>query len=435
MHSKTIHPVSSFGGEVCVPGDKSVSQRIAMLAALAKGTSEIRGFLTGEDAMSTLNAVCALGASSKFEGDVLKITGTGGKFKEPANPLDLGNSGTGTRLLAGLLAGQKMTVTMTGDESLSRRPMGRIKDPLEEMGAQIKLTGEKGTLPMTISGTPLTGIRYELPMASAQVKSAVLLAGLFAEGKTTVIEPRPTRDHTEKLFQTLEIPLTVDGLEISLQGFGPNGPEINACNLTVPGDFSSAAFWIAATAARPKTELIVRDVGLNPRRTALLNVLSRMGALIETELSEEEGDPIGSVFVRGTPLRGTEICGDEIPNLIDELPMIAVVGALAEGETVIRDAAELRVKESDRIAVTAAHLRAFGVEVEERPDGMTVHGPAELHAPKEPLASHGDHRIAMSMAMLATFADAPVQIDDVDCVATSYPEFWNHLEQLGGAVS
>ncbi len=435
MHSKTIHPVSSFGGEVCVPGDKSVSQRIAMLAALAKGTSEIRGFLTGEDAMSTLNAVCALGASSKFEGDVLKITGTGGKFKEPANPLDLGNSGTGTRLLAGLLAGQKMTVTMTGDESLSRRPMGRIKDPLEEMGAQIKLTGEKGTLPMTISGTPLTGIRYELPMASAQVKSAVLLAGLFAEGKTTVIEPRPTRDHTEKLFQTLEIPLTVDGLEISLQGFGPNGPEINACNLTVPGDFSSAAFWIAATAARPKTELIVRDVGLNPRRTALLNVLSRMGALIETELSEEEGDPIGSVFVRGTPLRGTEICGDEIPNLIDELPMIAAVGALAEGETVIRDAAELRVKESDRIAVTVAHLRAFGVEVEERPDGMTVRGPAELHAPKEPLASHGDHRIAMSMAMLATFADAPVQIDDVDCVATSYPEFWNHLEQLGGAVS
>ncbi len=434
MHIKTIHPVSAFGGELRVPGDKSVSQRIAMLAALAKGTSVIRGFLTGEDALSTLHAVCALGASSKFEGDVLKITGTGGKFKEPVNPLDLGNSGTGTRLLAGLLAGQKMTVTLTGDESLSRRPMGRIKDPLEEMGAQIELTGEKGTLPMTISGTPLRGIRYELPMASAQVKSAVLLAGLFADGKTTVVEPRPTRDHTEKLFQTLEIPFDVNGLEISLQGFGPNGPEINACNLTVPGDFSSAAFWIAAVAARPGAELIVRDVGLNPRRTALLDVLSRMGALIETELSEEEGDPIGSVFVRGTPLRGTEISGDEIPNLIDELPMIAALGALAEGETVIRDAAELRVKESDRIAVTASHLRAFGVEVEERPDGMTVRGPAELSAPKGPLVSHGDHRIAMSMSMLATFADAPVQIDDVDCVATSYPEFWNHLEQLGGEV-
>ena len=432
MHTKTISPVSTFGGELRVPGDKSVSQRIAMLAALAKGTSVITGFLTGEDAMSTLHAVCALGASSKFEGDVLKITGTGGKFKEPANALDLGNSGTGTRLLAGLLAGQKLTVTMTGDESLSRRPMGRIKDPLEEMGAAIELTGEEGTLPLTISGTPLHGIRYELPMASAQVKSAVLLAGLFAEGKTTVVEPRPTRDHTEKLFQTLDIPLTVDGLEISLQGFGPNGPEIEACDLTVPGDFSSAAFWIAATAARPGAELIVRDVGLNPRRTALLDVLSRMGALIETEMSEEEGDPIGAVFVRGTPLRGTEISGDEIPNLIDELPMIAALGALAEGETVIRDAAELRVKESDRIAVTAAHLRAFGVEVEEHPDGMTVHGPAELTAPEESLASHGDHRIAMSMAILATFADAPVRIDDVDCVATSYPEFWNHLEQLGG---
>ena len=432
MHSKTVHPVSVFGGEVRVPGDKSISQRIAMLAALAKGTSEIRGFLTGEDAMSTLNAVCALGASAKFDDDVLKITGTGGKFKEPANPLELGNSGTGTRLLAGLLAGQKMTVTMTGDESLSRRPMGRIKDPLEEMGAQIELTGDEGTLPMTITGTPLHSICYELPMASAQVKSCVLLAGLFAEGKTTVVEPRPTRDHTEKLFQALEIPFDVNGLEISLQGFGPGGPEVEARNLSVPGDFSSAAFWIAAAAARPKTELVVRDVGLNPRRTALLNVLSRMGALIEPEVTEEEGDPIGSVFVRGTPLRGTEICGDEIPNLIDELPMLAAIGALAEGETVIRDAAELRVKESDRIAVTAAHLRAFGVEVDERPDGMTVHGPAELHAPEEPLASHGDHRIAMSMAMLATFADAPVQIDDVDCVATSYPEFWNHLEQLGG---
>lgn len=405
-----------------------------MLAALAKGTSEVSGFLRGEDAMSTLSAMCSLGASAKFEGDILKITGTGGKFKEPANPLDMGNSGTGTRLLAGLLAGQKMTVTMTGDASLSRRPMGRIKTPLELMGAQIELTGEKGTLPMTVRGTPLRGIRYELPMASAQVKSCVLLAGLFAEGKTTVVEPRPTRDHTEKLFQALEIPLHIDGLEISLNGFGPNGPQITARKLTVPGDFSSAAFWIAAVAARPGAELIVRGVGLNPRRTALLDVLKRMGALIETEITEEQGDPIGTVFVRGARLRGTEIGGDEIPNLIDELPMLAVTGALATGDTVIRDAAELRVKESDRIAVTAAHLRAFGVEVEEHADGMTVRGPAKLHAPSEPLESHGDHRITMSMAMLATFADAPVKLEQVECVATSYPDFWNHLEQLGGKV-
>ncbi|MCC7299935.1 MAG: 3-phosphoshikimate 1-carboxyvinyltransferase [Verrucomicrobia bacterium] len=434
MHSKTVYPTFRFGGELRVPGDKSVSQRIAMLAALAKGTSEVHGFLRGEDAMSTLGAMCSLGASAQFVGDVLKITGTGGKFKEPANPLDMGNSGTGTRLLAGLLAGQKMTVVMTGDASLSRRPMGRIKTPLELMGAHLELTGEKGTLPLTIHGSPLNGIRYELPMASAQVKSCVLLAGLFADGKTTVVEPRPTRDHTEKLFQTLDIPIHIDGREISLQGFGQNGPQVTASKLTVPGDFSSAAFWIAAVAARPGAELIVRGVGLNSRRTALLDVLKRMGALIEVEFTETQGDPIGTVFVRGASLRGTEIGGDEIPNLIDELPMLAVVGALANGATVIRDASELRVKESDRIAVTAAHLREFGVEVEEHADGMTVYGPAGLHAPQKPLASHGDHRITMSMALLATFADAPVKLEQVECVATSYPDFWKHLEQLGGKV-
>ncbi|MCU0858697.1 MAG: 3-phosphoshikimate 1-carboxyvinyltransferase [Pontiellaceae bacterium] len=434
MSSKTVYPVSTFGGEVCVPGDKSVSQRIAMLAALAKGTSEVRGFLRGEDAMSTLGAMCSLGATAKYDGDLLRIIGTGGRFIEPVNPLDMGNSGTGTRLLAGLLAGQKLTATLIGDASLSRRPMGRIKTPLELMGAKIDLTGEKGTLPMTVHGTPLYGIRYELPMASAQVKSAVLLAGLFAEGKTTVVEPRPTRDHTEKLFQALEIPLHIDGLEITLNGFGPGGPKIAARKLTVPGDFSSAAFWIAAVAARPGAELIVRGVGINPRRTALLDVLTRMGAMIDVEVTEDLGDPIGTVVVHGAQLRGTEIGGDEIPNLIDELPMLAVTGALAKGDTVIRDAAELRVKESDRIAVMAAHLRAFGVEVEESPDGMTVRGGAKLHTPAEALASHGDHRITMSMAMLATFADAPVRLADVDCVATSYPDFWNHLKQLGGRV-
>ena len=427
MRLKKVSP-SLLSGELTVPGDKSVSQRIAMLAAIAEGTTVIKGFLTGEDAMSTLNAVCALGASYRFDGDVLKITGTAGRLKEPVNELDMGNSGTGTRLLAGLLAGHPMTVTMTGDESLSRRPMGRIANPLEQMGAQIELTGEKGTLPMTIRGTQLNGIRYELPMASAQVKSCVLLAGLFAEGRTTVLEPRPTRDHTEKLFQALGIPVDVAGLEISVQGFGQKGPQFVARNLTVPGDFSSAAFWIAAVAARPGAELTVRDVGLNPRRTALLDVLKRMGAQIETEILEGEGDPIGTVFVRGAQLRGTEIGGDEIPNLIDELPVISVVAALAEGQTIIRDAAELRVKESDRIAMMAAHLRAFGVEVTEQPDGMSVTGPTQLCSPDEPLASDGDHRIAMSLAILATFSDKPVVIENTACVDTSYPDFWDHLE-------
>lgn len=444
MKSKKVHP-SALGGELTVPGDKSVSQRIAMLAALAKGTTTVKGFLTGEDAMSTLNAVCALGASYRFKGDVLKITGTAGKFKEPANPLDMGNSGTGTRLLAGLLAGRPISVTMIGDASLSRRPMGRISTPLKKMGAQIELTGDKGTLPMKICGTKLKAIRYELPMASAQVKSCVLLAGLFADGKTTVVEPRPTRDHTEKLFQALEIPIDVNGLEISVQGFGPKGPKFKARDLTVPGDISSAAFWIAAVAARPGAELTVRGVGLNPRRTALLDVLRRMGAQIETTLvdlsrrngmkAEEQGDPIGDVVVRGAQLHGTEIGGDEIPNLIDELPVISAMAALADGQTVIRDAAELRVKESDRIAMMASHLHAFGVEVSEQPDGMTVTGPTQLHSPEVPVDSDGDHRIAMSIAVLATFSDQPVTIENTACVDTSYPDFWTHLEQLGGRVS
>lgn len=431
MSSKKVYP-AALSGEIQVPGDKSVSQRVAMLASLASGTTTVHGFLTGEDAMSTLKAVCALGASYRFDGDVLKITGTGGKWKAPANPLELGNSGTGTRLLAGLLAGRNFDTTMTGDASLSRRPMGRIADPLSQMGAQIELTGDKGTLPMTIHGTPLKGIRYELPMASAQVKSCVLLAGLYAEGKTTVVEPRPTRDHTEKLFQTLEVPMDVNGLEISVQGFGPNGPQFAAKEMTVPGDFSSAAFWIAAVAARPGAKLTVQQVGLNPRRTALLDVLKRMGAQIEIQVDIETGDPIGAITVCGAQLRGTEIGGDEIPNLIDELPVISAIAALAEGNTVIRDAEELRVKESDRIALMAAHLQACGVDVEERPDGMIVSGRATIQAPVEALDSDGDHRIAMSMAVLATFADGPIQLNNVNCVDTSYPQFWEHLEQLGG---
>jgi 3-phosphoshikimate 1-carboxyvinyltransferase len=431
MSSKVIYP-AVLSGDVTVPGDKSVSQRVAMLASLASGTTVVQGFLTGEDAMSTLKAVCALGASYRFDGDVLKITGTGGKWKAPANPLDMGNSGTGTRLLAGLLAGRSFDCTMVGDESLSRRPMGRIANPLGEMGAQIELTGEKGTLPMTIHGSVLKGIRYELPMASAQVKSCVLLAGLYAEGKTTVVEPRPTRDHTEKLFQALEIPLDVNGLEISVQGFGANGPKFDAKDITVPGDFSSAAFWIAATAARPGAKLTVHGVGLNPRRTALLDVLKRMGADIETCVENDSGDPAGTITVRGAQLCGTEIGGDEIPNLIDELPVISAMAALADGQTVIRDAAELRVKESDRIALMASHLQACGVEVEEKPDGMIVNGVADIKAPSEPLSSDGDHRIAMSMAVLATFANEAFELSDVNCVDTSYPQFWEHLEQLGG---
>ena len=429
--SKIVHP-AKLEGTIRVPGDKSISQRVAMLASLADGTSKVTGYLNGEDARSTLSAMEQMGAKADFRDDALYITGVAGKLQTPDEPLNMGNSGTGTRLLAGIVAGAGIEATMVGDDSLSSRPMGRIRQPLELMGARIGLTGEKGTLPMVIYGGNLKGTGYLLPMASAQVKSCVLLAGLFAEGKTTVIEPRPTRDHTEKLFQALDIPITINGLEISVEGFGQAGPQYKARDFVVPGDFSSAAFWIVAVAVRPGAELTLENVGLNPRRTALLDVIQRMGADVEVTVTEAKGDPYGTIKVRGAQLKGTVIEGDEIPNLIDEIPILAVAGALAEGRTEVRDAAELRVKESDRIAEMVKNLRLFGVEVEEKEDGMIVSGPAALHTPDVRIDSHGDHRIAMSIAILNSFSDGAIPIDNVGCVDTSYPEFWQHMEQLGG---
>ncbi|MDZ8117512.1 3-phosphoshikimate 1-carboxyvinyltransferase [Pontiella agarivorans] len=432
--SKRVYP-AKLEGSVSVPGDKSISQRVAMLASLADGTSKVTGYLMGEDAKSTLSAMEQMGAKAEFKDDALYITGVAGKLQQPAEPLNMGNSGTGTRLLAGIVAGAGVEASMIGDDSLSSRPMGRIRHPLEQMGASIGLTGKKGTLPMMIMGGNLKGIGYLLPMASAQVKSCVLLAGLFAEGKTTVVEPRPTRDHTEKLFQALDIPIEINGLEISVQGTGKDGVHFQARDFTVPGDFSSAAFWIVAVAARPGAELVIENVGLNPRRTALLDVMKRMGADIEVTVTEAKGDPIGNIRVRGAQLQGTVIEGDEIPNLIDEIPIICVAGALAEGQTEVRDAAELRVKESDRIAEMVKNLKLFGVQVEEKEDGMVVTGPNRLVTPDAVIDSHGDHRIAMSAAILNSFATGPITIDQVDCVDTSYPEFWQHLEQLGGKTN
>ncbi|HEY5654091.1 MAG TPA: 3-phosphoshikimate 1-carboxyvinyltransferase [Pontiella sp.] len=433
MSSKTIFP-AKLGGSVKVPGDKSISQRVAMLASLAEGTSRVVGYLNGEDARSTLKAMEQMGAKAEFRDDALYITGVAGKLQQPTEPLDLGNSGTGTRLLAGLVAGAGIEVSMIGDASLSSRPMGRIRHPLELMGAHIGLTGKRGTLPMVICGGKLKGTGYLLPMASAQVKSCVLLAGLFAEGKTTVVEPRPTRDHTEKLFEALGIPIEINGLEVSVEGYGPEGPLLKARDFIIPGDFSSAAFWIVAIAARPGAELIIEGVGLNERRTALLDVMKRMGADIEVVVTEEKGDPYGTIKVRGAQLKGTVIEGDEIPNLIDEIPIISVAAALAEGTTDIRDAAELRVKESDRISEVVKNLQLFGVDVEEKEDGMVITGPTTLKTPDVVIDSHGDHRIAMSAAIMNTFADAPVTIKGTGSVDTSYPDFWSHMEQLGGRV-
>ncbi len=428
-----VAPCSRVVGELRVPGDKSVSHRAAMLAALANGTSTLRGFLASEDCLNTLAAVEALGATVERKGTDVTIAGTGGVFSRPDAPLDLGNSGTGMRLLAGLLAGQSFETELTGDASLCSRPMRRIKEPLEAMGAHVELSGEQGTAPLRVGGAPLHAIAYPLPVASAQVKSCVLLAGLYAEGTTTVIEPRPTRDHTEQLLRAMGVPVRVEGFSVSLEGFGAAGPQLKAGAIDVPGDFSSAAFWIVAAACRPGSRVVIRHVGLNPRRTALLDVLKRMGAglTVTPTTDAAAAEPMGDVSVDGAPLNGTTVEGDEIPNLIDELPLVAVAGAMAGGVTIIRGAAELRVKESDRIATTVAMLQAVGVQVEETPDGMTVTGGAVTG--NAVIDSHGDHRIAMCAAVLGLVGAAPVEVVNTDCIATSYPSFWDDLERVSGA--
>jgi 3-phosphoshikimate 1-carboxyvinyltransferase len=433
--SVIVQPVASLSGSVEVPGDKSIGHRIAMLAALASGTSKIKHFPQSGDCVSTLRAMEALGARS-FVGEdgVLSIQGTGANFLEPAGPLNCGNSGTSIRLLAGIIAGQAMTVEMTGDDSLCSRPMGRIKEPLERMGAKVELTGEKGTAPIRIKGGQLKAIDYVLPVASAQVKSSILLAGLFAEGTTSVTEPVRTRDHTERLLRELGIPVIVEGLQIKLKGYGAKGPDLKAVQFTVPGDFSSAAYWMVAVAARKKGSVTIKNVGLNPRRTAFLEVLRNFGATVDVKMrGKGDTEPVGDVKVTGGKLKGITVGGTDIPNLIDELPLVAVLGALAEGQTTIKNAAELRVKESDRISAMASNLKLVGVEVDEKDDGMIVKGGCTLK-PVGAVKSYGDHRMAMSMAVLATYATEPLVINNVACVDTSYPTFWDDMKKLGGQV-
>lgn len=430
--TKIVHPGGFCGGRVRVPGDKSISHRTALLAGISSGTSEITGFLEAEDCLNTLKAMESFGARSWIDDEgVLSVQGTGGKFIEPVGPLDVGNSGTGMRLLAGLCSGSPIQVTLTGDESLQSRPMKRIKEPLELMGATVDLTPD-GTAPMTIQGGNLHGIEYCLPTASAQVKSCCILAGLYAEGPTTVIEPIPTRDHTERMLRAVGAPIRVEGQKISVEGYGPKGPKFMARPYIVPGDFSSAAYWLVAAAAIPGVTVRAEGIGLNLRRTALLDVLRRMGAAVEIERTSAPTDPevYGNVTVQGGELKGTEVGGTEIPNLIDELPLVAVLGALARGRTVIRDASELRVKESDRVAVMVENLASLGAHVTEQPDGMIIEGPTKV-VPTRGIRSYGDHRIAMSMSILSIFAEEPVCIGNVACVDTSYPEFWDQLSNLG----
>jgi len=433
MEQAVVSPCAKVSGSIVVPGDKSVSHRAAMMSSLASGTSEISGFLRAEDCLNTLKALETLGAVVKFSGD--KILVTGGKWHQPEAILDLGNSGTGLRLMAGLLAGRPWVSELTGDESLRSRPMQRIKEPLEKMGALLELTGPKGCAPLRIKGAKLHAIDYQMPVASAQVKSCILLAALFAEGVTTVIEKEKTRDHTERIFMQLGLPLTIEDNKLILHGFGPGGPELPPAKWQVPGDFSSAAFWLAAAAAKPGSRVVIRRAGLNPRRTAFLNVLRRMGADIKVETSEDgnAAEPFGDIIVNGARLRRTEVGGEEIPNIIDELPLVAVLGALADGRTIISGAHELRLKESDRIAAMAVNLRLAGVELEEKEDGLVIYGGGKIRG-NASVESRGDHRIAMAMTILALSAEEGITIRNIACVATSYPSFWDHLRSIGAKV-
>ncbi len=420
-----IEKSPAIHAEMTVPGDKSISHRAIMLAALANGRAEITGFLPGEDCLSTMKAFQQLGIAIERTGDTtVIIEGKRGHLTAPSGDIDCGNSGTTMRLMCGILAGQPFRSRLTGDASLSKRPMKRVIDPLTQMGAKITAEGEKGSAPLVIGGGPLKAIEYTSPVASAQVKSAVLLAGLFAKGTTTVTEPVLSRDHTERMLAWHLVRPRRNGLSVSVTG----GQTLESRDFAVPGDISSAAFWLVAAAAQPGSHLLIKNVGLNPARTGVLAVLIRMGAVVVEIVENAECEPCGTVEVRGTKLRATVIGGAEIPNVIDELPILAVAAALAEGRTIIRDAHELRVKETDRIAAVARNLRAFGVQVDERDDGMEIEGGATLHGAS--VGSFGDHRIAMAFAILATFAEGPSLIRDTDCAATSYPGFYDTLRRL-----
>ncbi len=425
------HTTAPFHGKFSLPGDKSISHRAAILASIAKGTSTISGFLESEDCLATITVLQKLGIAIEHpETGVFVVHGKGGFFSEPMGALDCKNSGTTMRLMAGLLATQPFSSTLIGDDSLSKRPMRRVIEPLSAMGATLHATGTKETPPLTIQGGALHPIHYKLPMSSAQVKSAIMLAALFTPGTTRIGEPTACRDHTERMLVSFQggcSSLLDQEERRTLYVTGPQ--KLQACSFHVPGDISSAAFWMVAAAARPGSHLCVENVGLNPTRTGIVEVLRRMGADLSLDPHPStQGEPFGSITVTGRALKGTTICGSEIPNVIDELPILAVAGALAHGTTIIKDAKELRVKETDRISAMATHLRAMGAIVTEYDDGLEIQGGAPLHGAT--LSSYGDHRIAMACAIAALFAQGETVIENVDCIATSYPEFENALHSL-----
>jgi 3-phosphoshikimate 1-carboxyvinyltransferase len=426
-----IKKQTGLRGSLSIPGDKSISHRAVMFGSLAEGTTRVTNFLEGADCLSTISCFRRMGIDIELDarqqnGSEVLIHGRGlHGLTAPASVLDVGNSGTTTRLISGILAGQHFSCELNGDASIQSRPMKRIITPLQDMGADITSIRGNGCAPLRINGRPLRAIHYQSPVASAQVKSCILLAGMYADDITRVTEPVLSRNHSEIMLNYFGAQVTSEGTTASIC---PE-PKLRAQEVTVPGDISSAAYFIAAGLLTPNSEILLKNVGTNPTRDGILRVCEAMGANIERLNESTQGEPTADLLIRTSSLHGTTVGGEIIPTLIDELPMIAVMAAFAEGTTVIRDAAELKVKESDRIAVMVENLSRMGVDIEGTDDGMIIHGGRPLHGAV--VDSHLDHRVAMSLAIAGTICDGPLDIQGAECVNISYPGFYEDLYSLG----
>lgn len=427
MKSITLSAIASgVMGEITVPGDKSISHRSIMLGSIAHGKTTVRGFLRGGDNMSTMKAFRSMGIEIDDDGETVTIHGKGlHGLNEPGDVIDCGNSGTTIRLITGLLAGQSFFSVVTGDQYLRKRPMKRIVEPLSKMGARI-LGRKQGSLaPLAIQGGSLNAIGYESPVSSAQIKSSIMLAGLYADGETSVREPSLSRDHSERMFRLFgaNIQTFKDGVTVK------GGVDLRGQEIIVPGDISSATFFIVAALITPGSELLIRNVGVNPTRTGAIDILRSMGGTIELQNQREEsGEPVADLYVRSSKLHGCKIYGSVVPRAIDEFPAICIAAACAEGVTTLSDAKELRVKETDRISAMATNLRLLGVTVEESEDGMTITGGEQLGGAT--VESFGDHRIAMSFSIASLVTSSSITINDIDCVETSFPAFYSLLQNV-----
>ena len=418
-----IQKIKKAVGQIKVPGDKSISHRAVMLGSLANGVTEISGFLKGADCLSTIDCFRKMGIDIDINGENVTVHGNGLRgLKKPDEMLYTGNSGTTTRLLCGILAGQNFDTSITGDASIQKRPMGRVVQPLSMMGAKI----ENEYCPLYITGTKLHGIDYKMPVASAQVKTAIILAGLYSDGETVIHEIEKSRDHTELMLSAMGADLTVDNLDITVK---PTN-DLTAFNVDVPGDISSAAFFLVLGAIMPNSQITVTNVGINPTRTGIIDVLKDMGADITLEnVHTSAGETVADITVRSSSLKGTTVGGDIIPRLIDELPIIAVAAVFANGQTVIKDAQELKVKETNRIRAVVDEFNKCGIDITETDDGMIINGGKSIHGAD--FKTYGDHRMAMSLTVLAQLADGESTLDDSDCACVSYPTFFDDFYKLG----